>query len=391
MKITPSNSAISLLRKLRARKNSKKYRNNENINWTKVRPSDFHKPQNQTTQERPHKKPYLTTPFGRLVDRISFLWLWSITAVVVGLATLFFIFAEPEDSLSLNGAITNEPQDTLYFTLVTLTSLGYGDYLPHGAGRAVSIVVVICGLTLISLIIGKIASERQATTLYLLHTSDCERRIRQFSLELRTLNSTAQQEYKNHSRHEFKKTNKEMLACLIAMTQYVIFNANQAQLANSNFSSFNQLYLELSKISRFYANIFVLDLGVSESQRSFDIIARILGFSNLMIKFHENSTTPKKAWLFKLKDPETDLSIDRAKNIIKTLKKISTENLNFINAAHKKSSFWIIEKTYKLTPSGPINLWPHQLHKTIASQLNISNSLAQNCINELISRGRIPK
>jgi hypothetical protein len=51
--------------------------------------------------------------------------------------------------------------DALYFSIVTISSLGYGDLRPIRAGRTVASVEVISGLILLGLGVAKLASARQ--------------------------------------------------------------------------------------------------------------------------------------------------------------------------------------------------------------------------------------
>lgn len=74
--------------------------------------------------------------------------------------------------------------DALYFSTVTLTSLGYGDLRPVGVARFVASAEVLFGVALVALLIGKLASERQSQLVKLIYTSDNERRLRGFAGDL---------------------------------------------------------------------------------------------------------------------------------------------------------------------------------------------------------------
>jgi hypothetical protein len=62
-----------------------------------------------------------------------------------------------------------------------------------------------------------------------------------------------------------------------------------------------------------------------------------------------------------------------------------------IKKAHARKNNWIRERVYIEAPDGPLELWRRHAHKAIAACLNISNKLAQACIDDLLMRNRLPK
>ena len=76
--------------------------------------------------------------------------IWMIILVVSG--TIFFSWIE-------NWSIL----DSLYFSIVTLTTVGYGDFSPTTtAGKLFAIIYMIFGLSMIAASISVLAMERQA-------------------------------------------------------------------------------------------------------------------------------------------------------------------------------------------------------------------------------------
>ncbi|MFO3660204.1 potassium channel family protein, partial [Pseudomonas amygdali] len=134
------------------------------------------------TISEPHDKGVLTTRIGRKIESVSFEDLLAVAFLALTISTEFFYIFTPLGY----GLNTNQPWsislalNSLYFSLVTFTTLGYGDISPVGVGRVVAVILVMCGLIIMTLTIGKVASERQQSLLLLLHTSDCQRRITGF-------------------------------------------------------------------------------------------------------------------------------------------------------------------------------------------------------------------
>lgn len=103
---------------------------------------------------------------ARLADRpfgwIFRFWLW----LVLGSAALFWLGSLlPGGSLREQGTtIRPDPAGawtSLYFSLVTATSVGYGDVVPIGAARLLAVAESVAALLLFGCLISKIVSRRQ--------------------------------------------------------------------------------------------------------------------------------------------------------------------------------------------------------------------------------------
>jgi hypothetical protein len=354
--------------------------------------------------QSPHKKSNLTTPLGRFIDRLSFFRLLIAALVLITISSTYFYLAPEGNGLVIAGVKEVSYSESVYFSIVTFTSLGYGDILPQGFGRWVSGSTVFSGLILVSLLIGKLASERQTSMLRLLHNSDSERRIKGFSQRIGDLKDAASAAYAENNAKKFGLANREFLGNFIAMYQYLIFNSNQAQLTESNTAAFSALYSQLLLALRAYVAFFEADLSVSASQRSFDIIVRIHGLSVLMTSFHRQSIV-KAPWFHKLNYAVNKRSLPllgrniesfedgqgKVQSILEILARIHEDGTIFIKKARAQKNNWIRERVYIEVPDGPLDLWHRHAHKAIAARLNISNTLAQACIDDLLMRDRLPK
>lgn len=74
----------------------------------------------------------------------------------------------------------------IYFSVVTITSLGYGDLRPEGFSRLLAGMQVVFGLTLIGLMITKLTSTRVSHFVSSLYTSDVQRNLTKYSLNFST-------------------------------------------------------------------------------------------------------------------------------------------------------------------------------------------------------------
>ena len=77
----------------------------------------------------------------------------------------------------------------LYFSIVTFTSLGYGDLSPVGFGKALACMEVIVGLSFFGVGVAKLSSYKQSYLLTQLYARDVQQGLDQFALEVRKIRS----------------------------------------------------------------------------------------------------------------------------------------------------------------------------------------------------------
>jgi len=195
-----------------------------------------------TKRRKPRK--VLLTPVGRLVERLSF---GQIGGLIVLVVIASACFAHYYGVKSGNEIIKPAFPDALYFSVITFTSLGYGDLAPLGYGKAVAAVEVLVGLGLVAIFIGKIASERQSALLLLLYTSDQQQRISGFTNDLNKQNQDLNDAFQSAQGLEVTKNIQSALNFTSSICSYLILQANQGNLAEfGNFFSLRKLYRAFS-------------------------------------------------------------------------------------------------------------------------------------------------
>jgi hypothetical protein len=123
----------------------------------------------------------------RKVDAASIITLVELILLVALLSALAYFFLSMAGSgIASTTGETAPPTmfDALYFSIVTISTLGYGDLRPVGVGRLVSSLEVISGLVLVAITVSKLASDRTATYVRLLYSSDSERRLKEFQVDI---------------------------------------------------------------------------------------------------------------------------------------------------------------------------------------------------------------
>ncbi len=95
-----------------------------------------------------------------LIKKLSMI----LVGMIVGFAILFWILGLLETD-SLNGIYLDDKpakfQEALYFSVVTITTLGYGDFTPSGLSRLLAVVEAVAGLFFAGYSISQVLSVKQ--------------------------------------------------------------------------------------------------------------------------------------------------------------------------------------------------------------------------------------
>jgi len=81
----------------------------------------------------------------------------------------------------------------LYFSVVTFTSLGFGDLVPVGFARLLAGIEVILGLTVFGIVVAKLSSYKQSYLLNQLYARDVQSKLDIFAEEIRSRRSACKQ------------------------------------------------------------------------------------------------------------------------------------------------------------------------------------------------------
>lgn len=342
---------------------------------------------------------WLTSRLGRLVDRATYLDLLVAALGVLTISSCYFWLAPAQHGLrELNEGLTG----AIYFSIVTFTSLGYGDFQPVGFGRVIASLVVLTGLALTALLIGKVASERQANTLLLIHTSDTQRRIAEFGDRLATLRHELADTASLEQIDLFCRHLEDHLRLTRAMGNYLTFNARQASVLEfGNFTVLIGLYSEIKESFRALKKLLLKSAALGSSLATRRLLKNLEELQRIVLRMralHEasdpslaKSRSRTSRWLASMTIPESSAARGarlRAKELSGQLGAELLEARRWMEKAYHPQQ---VQRVFAECPAGPTSSWPQGVHKKIADKLGISNSVAQKCITELLAAKRLPK
>ncbi len=112
------------------------------------------------------------------LEKISLLGLLGYFVITVILfAIIYCSFTPGENGIKTSQEINFNIWQGLYFSIVTISSLGYGDMQPLGYSQLFAVIEVILGLTLMGMLIAKLTSSRLSYHVKRIYVSDSQRQL----------------------------------------------------------------------------------------------------------------------------------------------------------------------------------------------------------------------
>lgn len=320
-----------------------------------------------------NKRQPLTTFIGGVIDSMSY----GKLALCIGLVLLFgsmYFWLLNQYGHGTNTKDLSWP-DSLYFCVITFSSLGYGDISPSGFGKIVAAIEVMSGLILVAVFVGKIASERQSAMLRLVYTSEHQRRLIDFEKEIYELESQIDKALDEHNHDRLYSLSRNVYRFIASIHNYLHFQANQGGLASfGNNSTLRRLYQSISELQvTIYDAIRTHGIQKRTTSKFEQVITRVNGIAKTMSEFHRE-------------DAKINSLLIEIQNTLINLQKWKEQfskgeaEINYRNIV----TDYLLNKVKERLPNPP---WPKHIQKTIASDLEIQNNLAQKCIDQLIREG----
>ena len=313
---------------------------------------------------------------GKLIESLSYWMLILITTVIIVSSAIYY---QNQIWLDNNGSIVNRDFfDCLYFSVVTFTSLGYGDIAPTGNARITAGLEVFSGLFLVAILVGKIASERQTIWVQLIYTSINQKRLVQYKKSLSKKKDELSIAVNSKDENKIDIEVQNIFPFIAGIKSYLLFNSNQGNLAYfGNKSSLRKLYLSIFNLQTTLIQIYRYEkLGAESNEEIEKTLVKIYVIAAHMQRFHKKH---------KRVLPVIQRILNNHDFFLNVYREVQNQ-LNGHNRSTRRISEDLINKVFEKLPLKP---WEKGFHKNIANELKISNTLCTSCINELKNTGRI--
>jgi len=320
-------------------------------------------------KSKPRKR--LVTWLGKSVEQLSFTVIGVLMAALIS-GCAFYFRQVPDTNIGKLPFPT-----ALYFSVVSFTSLGYGDIYALHWGKAVVSAEVLLGLMLVAVFIGKIASERQNALLLLVYTSEQERRIRKFYKGVKGNNEKLAAAVHSKNLEQITAIAKECYGYFSSINGYLKVQSEQGDVAAfGNISSLRKLYNEFYKFQlQAFDALKLFGLPENTARTLGNLIAILSGKAGQMQPFHKKD-----------KPAQNKLKMIRSNG-----ERLSKWNEDLANGtvviyAETVMSPELVEKISQYMDGATYH---KDTYKTIAAEMHISGKLAQKCLETLAERGEI--
>ncbi|MGM5482614.1 MAG: potassium channel family protein [Nanobdellota archaeon] len=102
--------------------------------------------------------------FKTFIDSLEFKNLLIVWLIIIACFAIYFNLASTQNNFLYYDSLDKKVQgfpDSLYFSFITASTLGYGDIVPIGLFKMVAVIEILLGLLMIAMVTSKIISIKQ--------------------------------------------------------------------------------------------------------------------------------------------------------------------------------------------------------------------------------------
>ncbi|BDU76417.1 potassium channel family protein [Mesoterricola sediminis] len=311
------------------------------------------------------------TVLTKIIDKSNTrTWVLSLICNILFFTAYYYNFSSGTNGIR-NASNPNEPitiLNCLYFSITTITTLGYGDYIPLGYGRLFASFEVISGIIIMAIIVSKLASDRTSTLIKLLYTSDNERRLSSFFIAIEECGKGLKNAMLNHD-HISKMRYIEELETIVA-------NLNHYYGYQLRVGAIGEGWAKKGSLKVARTIIRAAEFASMAGMEAFATPREQSRIERLMRQIKKTL-----ALLYQEDQPDIFIPINnRIQRIFDhyNKSKINNEQIHYYSEITPE----LVKSVNNLLPLQP---WPKNIHKTIASKLRISNRLCHKIIDSIIN------
>ena len=121
-----------------------------------------------------------------LIEKVSTLrYIVVFATAVIGFGLLYYQLTQYEHGIGRDDTALDSVTicTGIYFSIVTISSLGYGDMHPMGISKILACIEVLFGLVMIGIMIAKVTSQRLSYHVERIYSSDAQKQLDNFTEE----------------------------------------------------------------------------------------------------------------------------------------------------------------------------------------------------------------
>lgn len=292
---------------------------------------------------------------------------------------IFFVLTLFGEGIESTGeAVKISIYDSIYFSVVTISSLGYGDFKPVGIGRIVAGIEVLYGLVMLALFVAKLAGNRQASIVKAYYINDQVYRVQRFRSDLAVCREAMSEVLRGDKKTLTTRTIDSMYEQVVTLKKYITLQQSLDMLGSPEIASeLNRITQELLKAGKEILLISRQHPLTYMRRRHYEGLAKYCFKVAIRCSIHTDSSKIIEAKQYI--DDEWEKQNKVRHLLPKKSSGPSPRNKISINEE-------LIESVRKSLPPQP---WPKNVHKNIASDLKISNTKSHKVISILIERGEL--
>lgn len=319
---------------------------------------------------------------GNFLDRVKTSTLIYVLLLGVLLAAALFFFLTGINH-GIESTVNKENEvaiwDAIYFSVVTVSSLGYGDFRPVGFGRIVAVLEVIYGLVFLAIIVSKLASERTSTLTKLVYASDTQRRLLEFIDSASERNEKLEEAIINHDYFSVSDLALQNKTAFTTYKHFINYHFQYGDIGNDWDARQMVRLMRASSDCADLSNKIIKQMHTDANLcvRISSYLKRIVTFSDHVAENYETESIQRLHENVKSQKRAFDTALKRCGN-------------DFTKLRANKSNSPTEPLLKRVKDSLPKRPWPDQVHKLVAKDLRISNKLATRSISVLMERGHFP-
>ena len=268
--------------------------------------------------------------------------------------------------------------DCLYFSVITISTVGYGDYNPIGFGRLLTVFEIAFGLFSLAFVIAKLSSYRQSQLLALMFSTQQRDRLESYCIDITEQTELLRSTYAARDPNGIKESFVVLKNTLGGVFRYISL-LSKTDSVDSLYENTKLLGLlkVLANLAGVNGGISIISIEDEQHKKAIQTICDYLkNIASLLMQDSESDARTKKSAsrLYSMVLKQLDqLDVDTMKKWKGTEKMLLSDNV-------------FLDAVLEALPPEP---YPSGMHVEVANKIGVSRTLANRAIGRLKELGKI--